>query len=193
MKRSEVFGYFFHEYFNNDPDLLAKITGYTSRQIKEWWNGTREPQRQTLEYVMLCALAPEFKIIIEFALFSPEKPEREIRQQLRNALDGHGSRSGIYAFYDSMANLLYVGKATNLLEEMYSALRRNIPVEFPSGVKNSPTRRFEVVRYISAYEVGGLESADYPKHAESLLLRISKPPLNRNIGHLYRIDSNDGC
>lgn len=193
MRRSEIFGYFFREYFNNDPDLVAKTTGYTPRQIKEWWNGTREPHRQTLEYVMLCALAPEFKIIVEFALFSPEKPEREIRQQLRNALDGHGSRSGIYAFYDSMANLLYVGKATNLLEEMYSALRRNIPVEFPSGVKNYPRRRFEVVRYISAYEVGGLESADYPKHAESLLLRISKPPLNRNIGHLYRIDPNDGC
>lgn len=193
MKRSEIFGYFIREYFDNDPDLVVKTTGYTSRQIKEWQDGTRQPQRQTLEYVMLCALAPQFKIIVEFALFSPERPEREIRQQLRNALDGHGSRSGIYAFYDSMANLLYVGIATNLLEEMYSALRRNIPVEFPSGVKNYPTRRFEVVRYISAYEVGGLESAYYSKHTESLLLRISKPPLNRNIGHLYRIDPNDGC
>lgn len=125
--------------------------------------------------------------------FLQKKPEREVRRQLRKALTGHESRSGIYAFYDSLANLLYVGKATNLLEEMYSALRRDIPVEFPRGVEKQPQRRFQVAKYTSAYEVGGLEWADYPKHAESFLLRISKPPLNRNIGHLFRIDPDDGC
>lgn len=190
MRRSDIFKYFVCEYFNEDLALVAKTTGYTPQQVKEWWNGIRQPQRRTLEYVMHCAVAPEFKIIVEFAPFSPE---REIRQQLRQALAGHESRSGIYAFYDSLANLLYVGKATNLLEEIYSALRRGIPVEFPRGVEKQPQRRFEVVKYISAYEVGGLEWADYPKHAESFLLRISKPPLNRNIGHLFRIDPDDGC
>ena len=77
MKRSEIFGYLIREYFNNDPDLVAKTTGYTSKQIKEWWDGIRQPQRQTLEYVMLCALAPEFKIIVEFALFLRKNPKEK--------------------------------------------------------------------------------------------------------------------
>ena len=194
MKRSEIFGYLIREYFNNDPDLVTKNNWLyikADQRMVGWYPPTAAVNLRIRDALCVSSRVQDNRRICAF--FSGKKSEREIRQQLRNALDGHGSRSGIYAFYDSMANLLYVGKATNLLEEMYSALRRNIPVEFPSGVKNYPTRRFEVVRYISAYEVGGLESADYPKHVESILLRISKPPLNRNIGHLYRIDPNDGC
>ena len=109
MDRSEVLRYFVLEYFDDDPDLVAEVTGYSSRQVKDWLNGTRQPQRNTLEFIMHRALAPEFRVVVEFAHFSSDK---EIRPQLRKALADHKDRSGIYAFYDSMANLLYVGKAT---------------------------------------------------------------------------------
>ena len=51
--------------------------------------------------------------------------------------------------------------------------------------------RYEVVKYISAYEIAGLNWTDYPKHTESLLLRISKPPLNVYIGSLHRLEPNE--
>lgn len=44
----------------------------------------------------------------------------------------------------------------------------------------------EVVRYISAYDVGTVDWDDFPKHVESLVLRISKPKLNTNIGTLRK-------
>jgi hypothetical protein len=46
--------------------------------------------------------------------------------------------------------------------------------------------RHQVVKYISAYEVKIFENFDYPKHVESLILRISKPIMNKQIGLLDR-------
>ncbi len=40
------------------------------------------------------------------------------------------------------------------------------------------------VRYLSAYEVRKSEAGDNARHVESLILRISKPRLNKNIGTL---------
>jgi hypothetical protein len=42
------------------------------------------------------------------------------------------------------------------------------------------------VKYISAYEVKIFDNFDYPKHVESLILRISKPRMNKQIGILDR-------
>lgn len=44
--------------------------------------------------------------------------------------------------------------------------------------------RHQVVRYISAYDVKSSESCDYPNHVESLILRVSKPIMNKQIGTL---------
>ena len=42
------------------------------------------------------------------------------------------------------------------------------------------------MKYISAYDVGSSNWIDYPKHVESLILRISKPILNKQIGFLEK-------
>ncbi|MDE0406804.1 MAG: hypothetical protein OXN81_03005 [Alphaproteobacteria bacterium] len=186
MDRAQILKYFIDEYFNGNLESVVQTTGYSKHQVQQWYNGKTQPRKGTVEYIAQCALAPEFRIVKEFFVFSPDKG---IHGQLVEALGNHGNLSGVYAFYDSMANLLYVGKATNLLKQMYQSIRRTVPVKFPRGVEQQPKRRYEVVRYISAYEVSGVSWKDYPKHVESLMLRISKPPLNKNIGFLERLDA----
>ena len=182
-QRNIVVQYLINEYMNGDIRKTTELTGYTEQQIQSWFDGTRCPQKQTIEYLIHSMFVPEFKVVVEFEEFDPAE---EVKPQLRRMFEGHEQQAGIYAFYDSMANLLYIGKATNLLEECYSAIRRNVPVAFPAGVKKKPDKRHEVVRYISAYDVGESNLIDYPRHVESLMLRISKPILNKQIGYLDR-------
>jgi len=177
---SEVLNYLVGEYFV-DVDEAAEITGYASKSIEKWISGEVNPQKQTVEYFLHLIFTPQFKIIVEFGDFFQNQ---DVRPQLRALFRGHEKSCGIYAFYDSMGSLLYVGKATNLLDEAYSAIRRDVHVDFPSGIKNKPERRHQIVRYISAYDIGISKWLDYPKHVESLILRISKPRLNKNIGNL---------
>jgi len=173
--------YLIEEYWQGDLKKVCEVTGYSITQLSDWIGGERCPQKVTIEYLMHTALVPEFKVIVEFGTFdSGEK----VLTQLKELFDGHEERAGVYAFYDSMANLLYVGKATNLLNECYSAIRREVDVPFPSGIKTKPKYRYEIVRYISAYDVGESAWVDLPKHVESLILRISKPALNKQIGFL---------
>ena len=76
---------------------------------------------------------------------------------------------------------MYIGKTdSSLRDEIYQALNRNIYSNF--GLKC-----WNIVKYISAYYVGGTASFDYPKHVESLMLRISRPRLNTNIGKLEQL------
>lgn len=180
--RSEFFDFVVCEYYKDNKDAAAK-TGYHESTIAQWRSGDRTPQRSTIEYFISVALVPEFKVIQEFWPFDQSKP---LLTQLKNMLGEHKNAPGIYAFYDSLGNLLYIGKATKLLGEINAAICRKIDVSFPKGVKYKPESRKEVVRYISAYDVGTSSFDDYPKHVESLLLRISKPPLNKNIGTLAR-------
>jgi len=181
--RSEFFDFIIKEYYGNSTEKASIQTEYSAKAIDQWRKGDCTPQRSTIEYFIRVALVPEFKVICEFAQFDHGKP---ILTQLRSMLREHKSDPGIYAFYDSLGNLLYIGKATKLLGEISSAIKRKINVSFPKGVKNVPKTRKEVVKYISAYDVGNTSFEDYPKHVESLILRISKPPFNKNIGSLGR-------
>lgn len=104
MSRTDVFTYLFNEYFRADVTYIVQASGFTSQQINSWLSGKTQPSKRTIEYLFHCALAPEFKVIAEFAHF---QPEHSIRPQLRAALSPHQDKPGIYAFYDSMANLLY--------------------------------------------------------------------------------------
>lgn len=184
MKRAEIIRYFLDEYFSGDTQDLCDATGYRNSQIRDWLNGSKVPQKKTIEYIIHCTLAPEFKVVVEFSEFSPNN---SIKPQLRSALDEYCNHPGIYAFYDSMAKLLYIGKATSLLDEIYQSMRQNISVKFPNSVRSTPTKRYEVIRYFSAYDVGDSYWVDYPRHVESLILRISKPPLNKISGNLERL------
>jgi hypothetical protein len=188
--RSNIIRYFLEEYFENKILSLTKLTGFRKSQIDSWLSGSTQPTKATIEYIFNKIFIPEFKIIVEFAKFDSHK---SIYPQLSAMLKKHGeheNNSGLYAFYDPMGTLIYLGKASSsLLNEMYSAIRRPIDttfITFPKGVKSKPNKRYELVRYISAYEVKTIDSMDYPKHVESLVLRVSKPLLNKNIGNLKK-------
>ncbi|MEN5094379.1 hypothetical protein ABE458_27205 [Pseudomonas protegens] len=179
--RSGVLRYIIERYYSGDIETACAHTGYSSKQIEDWCSGQCQPQHITVEYFIHRAFTPEFQSVVEFAEFKQDQP---VMAQLKTLFKGHEERAGIYAFYDSMANLIYLGKATNLLKEAYSAIRRDVDIQFPAGIKKKPDKRYEIVRYISAYDVGSSDWMDFPKHVESLILRISKPILNKNIGHI---------
>lgn len=182
-KRADVLQYIVDQYFDGNQKKAAEVSGYTQAQIAAWLSGSRNPQKNTIEYLIQCAFIPEFKVIAEFAEFDNQKA---VLTQLRSILGEHAQDPGIYAFYDSMGNLLYLGKATKLLGEISSAINRAVHIAFPKGVKVAPKTRTEIVKYISAYDVGAVKWGDFPKHVESLILRISKPILNKNIGSLAK-------
>jgi len=179
--RSAVLSYIIEQYYSGDLEEACAMTGYSLKQIADWCSGRRQPQHFTVEFFIHRAFTPQFQSVVEFAEFKPDQP---VMAQLKTLFKGHEERAGIYAFYDSMANLIYIGKATNLLKEAYSAIRRDVDIQFPAGIKKKPEKRHEIVRYISAYDVGKSNLLDFPKHVESLILRISKPILNKNIGHI---------
>ncbi|OGS75054.1 MAG: hypothetical protein A2Z94_06845 [Gallionellales bacterium GWA2_55_18] len=181
--RTEILQYIIDEYFDSDPKKAAEISGYKQAQIAGWLSGKLNPQKNTIEYLIQCAFIPEFKVIAEFAEFDNQKA---LLTQLKSILGNHAQDPGVYAFYDSMGNLLYLGKATKLLGEISSAINRTVHIAFPKGVKSAPKTRMEIVKYISAYDVGAVKWSDFPKHVESLILRISKPLLNKNIGGLKK-------
>lgn len=179
--RNSVFRYILIEHFNDDVDEMSYQTGFSVNDLIAWRDGVKIPQRKTVEYLLNVVLTPEFKVVSEFFPLNPMLP---ILSQLKEMYKGHEQRSGIYAFYDGMANLVYLGKARNLLEETYSAIRREHELVFPAGIRNQDVIRHQVVRYISAYDVKVIRGFDYPKHVESLILRISKPVMNKQIGRL---------
>jgi hypothetical protein len=138
---------------------------------------------------MHCAFAPEFRVIAEYVPIQTAGSEASVHKQLAATLKGHEKASGLFAFYDSMANLVYLGKSDgNLLEETKQQLKADVKKSFPKGV-SQPESRLDVVRYISTYYVQRSDFEDYAKHVESLILRISKPVLNTNIGKLEKAES----
>ena len=179
--RSEFFQFVIQEHYRNDLKHASFITGYSVATINSWASGKKTPQKATINYFLQCAFVPEFRVIAEYQEFDPNSA---IQTQLKKMLGEHTQDPGIYAFYDSFGNLVYLGKATSLMAEIISALGRPVTVNFPRGVKRLPETRKEVIKFISAYDVGATDWGDYPKHVESLILRISKPILNKNIGSL---------
>lgn len=179
--RTEVLNYIVQEYYAGNIEKVSSVSGFTKTQINSWLSGNRKPQKSTVEYLIQCAFVPEFKVIAEFVEFDPDKA---IQTQLKTMLGEHANDPGIYAFYDSMGNLIYLGKATKLIAEITSAINRTVHIAFPKGVKSAPRIRTQIVKYLSAYDVGTVKWNDFPKHVESLILRISKPILNKNIGNL---------
>lgn len=180
-KKLLILEYVFESRFNSDIAKMADLTGYEPRQIQQWLAGEVSPQNQTLDFILTCGYVPEFRVVKEFFEIDSTEP---IRPQLAEMYAGHEELSGVYSFYDASAKLLYVGKAKNLLKETYEAIRRSDDINFPAGIKNRSVKRYNLVRYISAYDVATHDWWDYPKHVESLILRISKPPLNKQIGTL---------
>jgi len=190
MKRqsfeAEIVEYLAGEFFDGDLGAIAERTGYSKQQIDSWVKGKRKPRKATVRWILYSTIAPEFRVVAEFAPVDIHS-ENKIREHLRSVLGGHKGNAGVYSFYDSMCNVLYVGKASgSFLEEMYQQLRAPLGITFPKAVAHAPSKRWNVVKYVSAYEVPHVDHLDYPKHVESLVLRLSKPVGNKVLGSLKR-------
>jgi len=134
-----------------------------------------------------------FKVIVE--LFPIPKEEDYGRAFLNEDKDDHAeliqhleNTIGIYAFYNSELEIIYLGKTKkNLWSEMKNAYSRDMPhyqrliVEYPrekfkqtvSGLARKLVRRnlavWEAACYFSAYSV----NEDHIDELESLLIRIA--------------------
>jgi hypothetical protein len=190
MKRrnfeAELVDYLSSEFFDGNLGELARRTGYSKQQIESWVRGVTKPHKATMRWMLSSTIAPEFSVAAEFAPIDIQSVA-QISKQLRAVLGTHKDGAGVYSFYDSMCNVLYVGKASSsFLKEMYQQLRAPLGIPFPRAVSRAPSKRWNVVKYVSAYEVPAVDHLDYPKHVESLVLRLSKPIGNRVLGHLKR-------
>lgn len=126
-KRSLVLRYLLDTYFDGDSKILADVTGYTMQQTNNWLQDVHQPRASTIEWIIHCALAPEFKIIAEFAPLEPSDNSKNRRQQIEAILSSNQEKRGIYALYDSTANLVYIGKTdNNLLDEIDQSLKQRI-------------------------------------------------------------------
>lgn len=181
---SNLIEYLIKEYFNGSNADFADHTGYSKQQIEYWCKGDKKPQKATVRFLLSATLAPEFRVVAEFMPIKITK-ESEIHGLISSALKGHNNKTGIYAFYDSMCNVMYIGKASSsFLKEMYQQLRAPLGVKFPKAVTCAPAKRWQAVRYVSAYEIPNVDHLDYPRHVEALVLRLSKPVGNKVLGKL---------
>jgi len=183
---SELVQYLLSEYFNGDIDLFAKHVGYGKGQLKSWKDGRTRPQSKTIRWILSSVLTPNFSAICEYSVFDC-KSESEISSRLGEIFGAHEPMGGIYAFYDSMCNLIYLGKASSKLRaEMYQQLRANLGVQFPNAIKLAPKKRWQATAYVSANEIPNVDHIDYPKHVEAIILRLSKPIGNKILGKIPR-------
>lgn len=189
-EHSVIVAWIIRELYNNSPAEASKATGFSVQQLKAWQTGTRKPQKGNISRLMHHAFEPNFTIIAEFKRLDADGDET-IHSQLSKILKGFHKASGVYAFYDSSGNLLYIGKADGtLLAEAYTQIKANVTkAVLPRGVPQ-PKARLDIVQYISAYRVNKSEFEDYAKHVEALILRISKLPLNKNTGKLEKAQPN---
>lgn len=185
LSRHEIIKYLVDEYYGGDAGEAAKSTGQTKQQVEGWLDKTHQPHKRNVSRLIYFSVVPEFKVITEFALFRKPTKRVKLLRRLSIILKGHENASGLYAFYDSMANLIYLGKTDgNMLGEVYQQIKTTIPVGILPKAISKDAKRFDVVRYISAYSIPTSDHADYAKHVEGLILRISKPRLNKNLGTL---------
>ena len=184
-----VIAWVLRELYNDDLKDAAKATGFSVKQIAEWKDGTRKPRKSNISRLMHHAFEPAFTVIAEFQPIEHDGTLKSVRSQLSTILDGFHKDSGVYAFYDSSMNLLYLGKANGrLLEETYTQIKGKVPkAALPRGAP-LPKSRLTMIRYVSAYRVNKSEFEDYAKHVEALILRIRKPPLNVNSGSLEKAE-----
>lgn len=89
---------------------------------------------------------------------------------------------GVYVIYDSGAQVLYIGKATNFRTEISQTLSRKIPVPLrfgPTLKKGNPQIK-ELATYLSLYAV---PSPKIRHNLEVLLLRVFANQMhNSNVG-----------
>jgi transcriptional regulator with XRE-family HTH domain len=178
---------------------LAKALGVTQPTISNWVNGG-EPSKTNLkllvEYFRDHHARTLIKPILEFQPITPVQLSNEWRfsaeklivEELKDKLSG---KKGIYLFYGSTGEVLYLGKTENsLYNEAKQRLkaRPNRPVYAP--VKGKELQMGAMAQYISAYAVS-IPAAI--KNVESFMLRAFANELrNRNGGNFKLAMKNKG-
>ena len=108
-------------------------------------------------------------------------PEREV-QELPESLSELPDSGGVYILYDAAGRVLYVGKASNLQQQIRQTLRRvKVSRRLPPGLEEKTSQIRAVARYLSVYEI---ESKRLRTNMEALLLRVF-------INHLYNDNIGD--
>jgi hypothetical protein len=184
--RTAVFHYLLERHFDGDIEHFSKITGHPIAKAMVWNSGRHVPQSPTLNRIIQKVFTPEFSTIVEFAQL-PVGHRKEVQKRLNAILKGYEHSSAIYAFYDTSGTLIYLGKSNgNLLFECKQRLSASYHIRPSKAFKVKKLSRYDVVAYLSAYETRVDSHVDFPRHVESLMLRIHKPPLNEYIGKLTK-------
>ena len=152
--------------------MFAQKCGKMESNMSDYLNGKKVPGDRVRRSCLKNIARSEFGWPIE--------AEREI-QQLGDGL-AMPSCGGIYILYDSGGNVLYIGKATNLRNEVRVALGNPVPVGLRFGAdlsKKKPKLR-DLAGYVSLY----LISDAFLRHnVEALLLRVfANQTHNSNVG-----------
>jgi hypothetical protein len=111
----------------------------------------------------------------------PVIPLREIEE-----FDGDCSQlptaGGIYVFYDSAGNVVYLGKATNLKTEVKQTYKRtsSFPTRFGPDLKKTKHTFGAVTKFLSLYQI---DNPRIRKNFEAFLLRVvPNQTHNHNLG-----------
>jgi 3'-phosphoadenosine 5'-phosphosulfate sulfotransferase len=64
-ERNTVVKYVVETYYGGNAEKVAQLTGRTKKQVEEWISGERQPNKDTVEYIIHCTFTPEFTVIVE--------------------------------------------------------------------------------------------------------------------------------
>lgn len=160
--------------WKRNKNLSAMVIARAMRDLVKRAEGETEAIREDL---LERKVAESISSLVEYApISSLNKPENKTVQI--KAADGYGHlalrstlehRHGIYIFYSSLCNPIYVGKAnsTELWTECNSAFNRDLKsdlcrVNHPNEIQKAPkkvklsrytAKVYDVATYLSAYEV----------------------------------------
>lgn len=130
--RNEIVKYLVAECFGGDIDKVCSVTGFSKQQVTGWVEDRNQPHANNVSYLMHRAFAPEFRVIAEYVPIRIPGSEVSVRRELATILKGYEYACGLYAFYNSMVNLIYIGKSYgNLLAETYQQLKAAVNKPFP--------------------------------------------------------------
>lgn len=195
--------------WRKNPDLKPMVVARAMRELADRAQGETEALREELRKVQI---AHSISTILEYAPIAANHKAQAEYSQIK-AEDGYGhpeirkrleDKRGIYVFYSSLCQAVYVGKAndTELWRECNTAFNRDLKsdlykVNHPSENKKQPrritlskcsTKVYKVATFLSVYEV----DKALVDMVEALLIRafINQLP-NVKIENLAQIESGE--
>lgn len=152
---------------------FARECGQHQSNMNDYLNGKKTPGSKVLNSCLEHLYGWKIKPVMEI---SEMPPVNDIPQL-----------PGIYVFYDSGAQVLYIGKATDLRAEVRQTLGRKVPIGLRFGPvlkKVYPTFK-DLTTHLSLYEV---PSSHLRHNFEALLLRVfANQTHNSNVGQLPKV------